>query len=100
MFAPYLRTSSATRFSMENETIPRAVARLEAMASTARRRTVRPLRWARARNTRCMSQRRLVILPFKYPNRLDQKSPTQRRHASGYGNSKGRDNGGGEKPER
>src|SRR6266571_2425771 len=96
-FAPYLRTSSATRFSMEYDTMPRAVAKLDAMASTASRSTVRPLRWARARKTSWRSQRRLCMLSFQNPYRLDQERPAQGGHTAGYGDGKGRDDGGGEK---
>src|SRR6185369_15194339 len=97
--APYLRTSSATRFSMEYETMPRAVARLDAMASTASRSTVRPLRWASARKTSWSSQRRLCMLTFQNPYRLDQERPAQGGHAACYGYGKGRDDGGRKKPE-
>ena len=95
-FAPYLRTSSATRFSMEYETMPRAVARLDAMASTASRSAVRPLRWASARKTSWSSQRRLCMLSFQNPYRLDQERPAKGRDTAGYGDSKGRDDGSGE----
>ena len=65
--------------------MPRAVARLEAMASTAKRSTERPLRWASARATRYTSQRRLFMLSLQDPHRFDHQRPPQWCNTPGYG---------------
>src|SRR5512133_1680984 len=98
--APYFLISSATRFSMDNETIPKAVARLEAMASTATSRSVRARRYANARSIRCSCQRFLCMLPFQSPHRLDCQRLAQRHNASCHGNSHSADDGGWQKPDR
>ena len=80
--------------------MPRAVARLEAMARTAKSNAVRPLRWASARKTSWSSQRRLCMLSFQNPHRLDQERPAQGRHAPGNGHDQCGDDGGWKEPER